>query len=176
MKIIFRFTIMVLTMIILSGRYSEISKVQAYSAADKALNTQANPPVTHLQTKGQVEFFRQALDEFGAVSPEQVISIWVKAEDTRNGVFHYAVACDELKNKIIKDLGEPRDSFWIIGGSSPWLSRYEIVYNKKLNDLEYEVKIRFFWESSAGSSKPTETTLVIVKNKDRWCVKEANSF
>lgn len=172
MKIIFRYAILVLAMIILSGIYVENVKIQAYQTADKVLNIQENPPVTHLQTKGQVEFFKQAIDKFGAASPEQVISIWAMAEDSRNGVFHYAVACDELKNKIIRELGEPRDSFWIIGGSSPWLKRYEIVYKKKLNDSVYEAKLRFYWESSAGSSSPTETTLVIVKNKDIWCVKE----
>lgn len=128
--------------------------------------------ITHQQTKAQVELFKKALDMLGANSPEQVISIWVKAEETRNGVLHYAVACDELKDKIVKEWGQPENTFWIYGGSSPWLDEYKIVYNKKLSDLEYEVKIKFFWETSAGPSKPSETTLTIIKIKDFWCVKE----
>jgi hypothetical protein len=128
--------------------------------------------VTHLQTKGQVDFFRQALDELGATSPEQVVKLWVKAEQTRNGVFHYAVACEELKSKIIKEWGEPQENFWIYGGSSPWLDRYEIVSSQKLNNSSYQIKIKFFWTTSTGPSEPTENTLVIVKNKDIWCVKE----
>ncbi|GIM29119.1 hypothetical protein CPJCM30710_17850 [Clostridium polyendosporum] len=124
------------------------------------------------QTKAQVEFFKQALDQLGATTPEQVVTLWVKAEETRNGVFHYAVACNELKKKIIEEWGNPQKSFWIIGTSSPWLDRYEIVSKKKLNDLSYEIKIKYFWTTSAGQSEPTENTLVIIKYKDIWCVKE----
>ena len=128
--------------------------------------------VSHQQSKAQVEFFSQALNELGATSPKQVVKLWVKAEQTRNGVFHYAVACDELKKKIIKEWGEPQENFWIIGVSSPWLDKYEILSNKKLNNSCYETTIKFFWITSAGPSDPTQNTLVIVKNKDIWCVKE----
>ena len=141
-------------------------------ATNIAFSSQVNPPITHQQTKAQVEFFRDALDKLGATSPEQVINIWASGEMMRNGALHYAVACDELKNKIIRELGEPKESYWIIGASSPWVERYEIVYNKKLNDSESEARIRFFWVTSTGPFETTETTLNIVKNKDTWCVNE----
>jgi len=38
--------------------------------------------ITHQQSKGQIYFFKQALDELGATSPEQVIDIWAKGEIT----------------------------------------------------------------------------------------------
>lgn len=129
--------------------------------------------VTHQQTKGQVRLFKEVLDKFSATSPEQVIKIWVTAEETRNGVFHYAVASNELKDRIVKDWGEPEDTYWIYGGSSPWLDKYKIVYYKKLSDTEHEAKIKFFWGSSSGPSKPSETTLSIIKINDKWCVNEA---
>ena len=44
---------------------------------------------------------------------------------------------------------------------------------KKLNKSEYEAKIKYYWTTSAGPAGTTETTLLIVKNKDIWCVKEA---
>lgn len=127
---------------------------------------------TQEQIKAQVGFFKQALDEFGATSPEQVINVWVKSEQTRNGVYHYAVACDDLKHKIIEKLGEPKEYFWIYGASSPWFDRYEIVSKRKLSESGYEIKIKFFWKTSSGDSRPTFSTLTIVKNKDIWCVKE----
>lgn len=172
MKIIFKLILFVSVILALSITDADSFQVQACLSDSKTFYLQTNP-ITHEQTKAQVKLFREALDKLGATSPEQVISIWANAENTRNGVFHYTVACDELKNKIIKEWGEPEDSFWIYGGSSPWLDKYEILYNKKLNDSEYEAKIKFFWISAGGPSKPTETTLRIVKNKDRWCVKEA---
>lgn len=129
-------------------------------------------PVTHRQTKLQVGLFREALDKLGAASPEQVINIWINAEKTRNRVFHYAVAGDELKAEIVQEMGEPEDSCWIYGTSSPWLDKYEIVYSKRINDLEYEAKIRYYWRTSSGPSEPSETILSIVRVKDIWCVKQ----
>lgn len=168
MKIVFRFTKIILTIIIHIGNLL----VQTPLATNIAFSTEVNPPITHQQTKAQVELFREALDKLGATSPEQVINIWASGESMRNAVYHYAVACNELKSKIIKELGEPKESYWIIGGSSPWVERYEIVYNKKLNDSESEARIRFFWVTSTGPFETTETTLNIVKNKDTWCVNE----
>jgi len=161
-KNIFRFSSIIIVTIVLLV----FNTVHAYS-----LQLDVNS-VTHQQTKAQVYFFRQALDELGATSPEQVVKIWVKAEQTRNGVFHYAVACEELKTKIIKEWGEPAENFWIIGGSSPWLDKYEIISDKKLDNSSYEVKIKYFWVSSDGPSEPTQDTLIIIKSKDIWCVKE----
>ncbi|MFL0248752.1 hypothetical protein [Candidatus Clostridium stratigraminis] len=172
MKVVFKFIFSILAILVLDTANVGSYKIQACIVDSELFHPQTNF-ITNEQTKAQVQLFREALDKFGATSPEQVISIWANAEKSRNGVLHYAVSCNELKNKIIKGWGEPRDSFWIYGGSSPWLEKYEILYNRKLNDTEYEAKIKFFWVSSAGPSKPTETTLLIVKNKDIWCVKEA---
>lgn len=131
---------------------------------------------THDQTIAQVKFFKEALDRLGATSPEEVIKIWVKAEKTRNGVYHYAVACSELKNKMIEAWGNPEKNFWIYGGSSPSLDRYEVISNNKLNDYEYEVKINFYWFTSLPTSNTTETTLKIIKINDNWCVKESSNL
>lgn len=175
MKKIYKFATVILIIIALNNINLGNFHQQTYSSAsviptDKVIAD--NSDITHQQTKGQVQFFQQALDELGATSPEQVIKIWVKAEITRNGVFHYAVACDKLKNEIIKKWGHPKDNFWIIGGSSPWLNKYEIISNKKLSDSLVEAKIKFYWTTSYSPTEPTETTLIITKNGDIWCVKE----
>lgn len=171
MKIIFKFILGILITLAFSTTNIGKYKVQECLANNMTSYSQINS-ITHQQTKGQVEFFREALDEFGAISPEQVISIWTNAEKTRNGVFHYAVACSELKKRIVEKWGKPEDNYWIYGGSSPWLDKYEIVYNKELSNSEYEVKIRFFWITSYGPVETSETTLSIIKSKDIWCVKE----
>ncbi|GKU25774.1 hypothetical protein [Clostridium folliculivorans] len=128
--------------------------------------------ITPEQTKAQVELFKQALDEFGATSPEQVISIWAKSEKTRNGVYHYSVSCKDLKANIIKDLGVPKDNYWIYGVSSPWLDRYDVISKNKISDTEYIVKLKFFWSTSSGPFNTTENTLRIIQTGDIWCVKE----
>jgi hypothetical protein len=131
-----------------------------------------NEPVTHQQSKAQVAFFQQVLDEFSPSSLEQVIDLWTKGDKMRNGVFKYSVACEELKGQIIKKWGKAEESYWIIGGSSPWLDKYEVLSKKKIDKNNYEVKIKYYWETSAGPSGSTEEVLVIGRIKDKWCVKD----
>lgn len=104
MKSIFRFIMTILTTLMLCNIYTSNLKTKACSfdnidSDSKALK-ENNNPVTHIQSKAQVEFFKDALDKLGATSPDEVVKIWTEAERTRNGVFHYAVACSELKNKL----------------------------------------------------------------------------
>jgi len=129
-------------------------------------------PVSYLQLQHQVIFFKDAIDELGATSPSQVANLWAKSEQTRNGVYQYAVSCSELKEEIIKKWGEAEESFWIIGTSSPWLSKYEIVSNKKIDNSTHEITLKYYWKTSAGDSKPTFIKLIIIKINDYWCVKE----
>lgn len=129
-------------------------------------------PVKFQQTKAQVDLFKQVLDELGATSPSQVVELWAKSESHRNGVYQYAVSCDELKKEIIKKWGTPEENFWIIGGSSPWTYKHEIVKNEKVNDSTYKITIKFYWETSGGIKPPTFNTLTIIKGEKYWCVKE----
>lgn len=77
-----------------------------------------------------------------------------------------------MKQEIINKWGKPEESFWNVGGSSPWLKKYEITNTKKLDNDSYEFTIKYYWTSSAGDSEPTQITLVVTKEKDKWCVKE----
>ena len=129
-------------------------------------------PVSYLQLQHQVIFFKDAIDELGATSPLQVANLWAKSEQTRNGVYQYAVSFSELKEEIIKKWGKAEESFWIIGTSSPWLSKYNIVSNKKIDNSTHEITLKYYWRTSAGDSKPTFIKLVIIKNNNYWCVKE----
>ena len=49
--------------------------------------TSGGEPVSMQQLKAQVDFFKQALDEFGAISPMQAAQLWEKSRETRNGVY-----------------------------------------------------------------------------------------
>ena len=130
--------------------------------------------VSMQQLKAQVSFFKDALDEFGATSPKHAAVLWAKSEETRNGVFQYAVSCGNLKEQIIKRLGKVDESFWIIGGSSPYVKKYEITSAIKLDDSTYKVTIKYYWATSAGEEEPTHDILTVVKDRNYWCVKEVN--
>jgi len=176
LKSIFRFTsIIFITTILITSVTSYANNLDTVITTNAALKTLSSKvdidKIKFQQLKAQVKFFQQALDEFGASTPEQVVKLWTKAHQTRNGVFQYAVACQELKDKIIKERGKPQEKFWIIGGSSPSLDKYKVVHKKKLNDSSYEIKIKYYWTSPAGKHLPTQEILIIEKHDNIWCVK-----
>lgn len=126
------------------------------------------------QYRAQISFFKQALDEFGAASPEEVVRLWVKGDEMRNGVFKYAVGSDKIKAWLIDKWGAPEKNFWIIGGSSPWLDAYEIVSEEKVSPREITYGVKYYWMSSAGPSAPSLEQLTVTKVKEKWCVSRVN--
>ncbi|MEM5770588.1 MAG: hypothetical protein AAGU32_20230, partial [Bacillota bacterium] len=98
------------------------------------------------------------------------VELWVKGDQARNGVYKYVVACDPLKQRLISEWGLPEKSFWIIGGSSPWLTGYEIVSKTHLSPTEIRYVIEYQWASSAGPETPSTEQLFLEKAQDGWCV------
>ena len=134
----------------------------------------AVPIESNAQYKGQISYFKDALDEFGAANPDQVVKLWVKGDETRNGVFKYAVACDSLKKQLISRWGDPEKNFWNIGVSSPWLAGHEIVSNLEVSPTEMRYTVKYYWQTSAGPELPTLEHLTITKEKDKWCVSKVS--
>lgn len=128
--------------------------------------------ISRQQLKAQIQYFREALDNLGAASPDQAAKIWAEGPNTRNGVLQYSVACPSLKAKIIEKLGKPEKSFWNIGTSSPWVEKYEIGEMKKINPLKYQTTITYYWATSTGIENTTNEMLTIIKTGDIWCVSE----
>lgn len=114
MKVIFKSILSVIIIVI----FLSPSTSYATSSENIQSNYQADTPASYQQLKAQVSYFQDALDELGATSPLQVANLWAKAEETRNGVYQYSVACNKLKEDIIKKLGKADESFWNIGGST----------------------------------------------------------
>jgi hypothetical protein len=135
-----------------------------------ATTATATPIENTAQWKAQISYFKQALDEFGATTPEQAVQLWVKGDQMRNGVFKYAAGSDKIKQWLIDKWGAPEKNFWIIGGSSPWLDAYEIVSQTKVSPTELRYGVKYFWMSSAGPSEPTLENLTVTKEKDSWRV------
>ncbi|MDT8719653.1 hypothetical protein IAI10_23720 [Clostridium sp. 19966] len=123
-KFCLRFTIFLLSTFVM---------VKAQGLSEKCFASETiGPPLTLDQIKGQIYLYDQALKEFGAASPEQAVDIWAEGYKNRNGVMQYSVMCDKLKKQWLKDQGDPTNSFWIIGGSSPWLVDYTLLEKKKI--------------------------------------------
>ncbi len=160
MKMIVKFS--VLTLVILG-----ITHIGGYARTKNNDQT-----LSMTQKEAQITFFKQALDELGATSPEQVIDLWIKAYQTRNGVYQYAVATKELKEEISETWGEPEDSFYNIVGSSPWLDTYEIIEQSRVDETICKVTISYNWTDSSDPTYSTTEVLTLVKIEEIWSVSE----
>ena len=150
-----------------------ITYITPYTTSSRDLNAeQMEEPVNYQQLKGQVDYFKQAIDELGVTSPLEAANLWTKGEETRNGVYQYSVSCNELKSKMIEKWGNADESYWNIGASSPWINKCEIVENNKINSTTHEITIKYHWSFSGGDLEPTFDILTIIKNNDYWCVKD----
>lgn len=125
------------------------------------------------QMEAQISFFNDALNEFGAITPDQAVTLWAKGDKTRNGVFKYSVASNELKQWLINRWGTPEKNFWIIGGSSPWLTSFEINSKISVSTTEYQYVIQYNWATSAGQESPSVEQLSVVLINDTWSVTSA---
>ena len=165
-KIIYKNTklLLISTLFIVSLLIFQYIKVSA-----ETFNTAPNN-LSLQQIKAQIYLFDKALNEFGAISPEQAVDIWVKGFKNRNGVMQYSVLCDDLKKDWIKRIGDPTNSFWIIGGSSPWLGDYTVIKSKKINS-SFEITIKLHWVASGNYNEYEEKTLTIINSKNKWCIK-----
>lgn len=133
-------------------------------------NSTSSTEITRLQLEAQVEFFKDALDKFGATKPLEAANLYALGFKERNGVYQYSVLCDKLKESFIKKMGEPSKSFWNIGVSSPWLEDYTILEDKKLNDITHEIKLKLHWVASGNYNEYEEKILTIAKEENKWCI------
>lgn len=143
----------------------------AVSSKENSLQTQPiNDQINLDMIKSQVGLFKDALDQLGAATPLQAAILWADGEKIRNGVYQYAAASKVLKLKLIKKWGKAENSLWVIGVSSPWVKKYAITENKKINNTQNVVKIKYYWVTSAGSAGTTEKILTIENQGKYWYV------
>lgn len=130
----------------------------------------AKEEISRQQLEAQVRFFHDALVQFGARTPDEAVELWVKGDQTRNGVYKYAVSCEHIKQFFEHRWGEPEKNFWIIGGSSPWLTGHTILRRTNRSPTEVEYLVQYEWATSAGPEAPTSEELLVKKVQDKWCV------
>lgn len=120
--------------------------------------------------KGRLSLFQKALDEFGAISPEQAANLWAKGVKNRNGALQYAVMDNKLKEKFSNILEKERQS-WVTGGSSPWVETYKIFSSEKKDETTYEIIVRFKMMTSYADMGSYNANLLIEKEDNYWGIK-----
>jgi hypothetical protein len=59
------------------------------------------------------------------------------------------------------------NEYWVTGVSSPWVSDYKIISNKR-GFIAYKITIRFNWATSSGPAGSTVEELTIAKENGKW--------
>ena len=119
--------------------------------------------------KAKAELFQMAIDEFGALTPEDAALLWGKGVKERNGALQYAVMSDELK-KLYKEHLDKNYTAWVTGFSSPWVEKYDIIEAKRVSKGEYEVIMQFSLATSAGSEGKHLAKLSVYNENQFWVV------
>ena len=119
------------------------------------------------EANAKAELFRQAIDEFGALTPENTALLWGKGVAGRNGALQYAVMSDELK-KVYKEHLDKNYPAWVTGFSSPWVDKFEIIESKRVSKGEYQVIMQFSLATSAGSEGKHLAKLSIYNEGQFW--------
>lgn len=117
----------------------------------------------------KAKLFKEAVDEFGAISPEQAANLWAKGVQNRNGALQYAVLDNKLKKTYSENMEKERPS-WVTGWSSPWVESYDIVKVEKKNANTYSISVKFDMKTSAGSEGSHHAYLLIMKRDSYWVI------
>lgn len=117
----------------------------------------------------KAELFQKAIDEFGALTPDDAALLWGKGVKERNGALQYAVMSDELK-KTYKEHLDKNYPAWVTGFSSPWVEKVDIIESKSVSKGEYEVVMQFELATSAGSEGKHLAKLSVYNEGRFWVV------
>lgn len=118
--------------------------------------------ISELETK--LKLYDEALNELQAGNPEETALIYAKGVQKRNGVMQYSVMSNSLKEVFKKEMW---NEYWVTGVSSPWVSDYKIISNKR-GFIAYKNTIRFNWATSSGPAGSTIEELTIAKENGKW--------
>ncbi|MGL6105963.1 hypothetical protein [Romboutsia sp.] len=158
--------IMVILLLIMVIIFVEVKDIEA-----KGNTTENKSDAVYIQQiEEKNKLLIQALDSLGAKSKDEVVYIYAQGVKNRSGPLQYAVMCKELKKDFVKTMEKDKNYAWVTGFSSPWISNYEIIYNKQNKDKSYTVTIKFSWETSSGPYNSSETNINIKEQNGIWCI------
>lgn len=131
--------------------------------------------INQLELKNKL--FMDAIDNFGATSPDEAIKIYSDGVKLRSGPLQYSVMCNDLKRYFKHQMEADKNYAWVTGASSPHVARYETKNTKKIDNETYIFNVKFFWEDALGPFDDTTVLLKVKKCGNKWCIsniKECN--
>ncbi len=113
------------------------------------------------------ELLLQALERFGATTPEEAADIWANGVTKRNGAAQYLAMSASLKKKYAAQLEETAP-MWVTGVSSPWVSSYWTVLVQEPQAGQQIRHMMFMTGSSTGRGPTYNVELTLKKFGNYW--------
>lgn len=105
--------------------------------------------------------------------PDEAIKLWGRGEQTRNGALQYLALSPELRQDADQS-DYVRQSYWVTGGSSPWVGPITIVSREELGPAGRLYTLSFpEMTSSPPHTTATEKLLVgkcVSADKEGWFI------
>lgn len=108
-------------------------------------------------------------------SADEAVKLWGRGEQVRNGALQYAALSPQLRQKADKS-DYVLQTYWVTGGSSPWVGPITIKNRDTLSDTRMEYTLSFP-EITSGSPYSTATEKMVVEKllvngQEGWFITE----
>lgn len=126
-----------------------------YNDAANVLSIQTPDPD---KIKSEITLIENALIPSSA---DEAVKLWGRGEQIRCGALQYAALSPQLRQEADKSY-YVRQSYWVTGGSSPWVGPITITNRNKLSDTRIEYTISFP-EITSDPPNTTATEKMVVE-------------
>lgn len=159
--------------------YVPVNEVKGYFGIDGVTIDKASNKAV-LRYTSQVELQEQLQNEIAKLEQnlklektEDVLAVWIRAQQTRNGALQYSMLCNDAKQNV---LPEVKTRGWVTGGSSPTLrgGKVSIKNKEKLDDQTMRYTVTY--ESMLQGKVYENLEQVIMmkayeeEGKTYWCI------
>lgn len=103
---------------------------------------------------------------------EGAVTLWAEALKHRNGAARYSILSSELKNQEFEKYSKMN---WVIGGSSPWVTSYDIKQLNKIDENTYEYEI-YYTMTDSTKAIYTSKENVTVKKLRNWVITKHDDY
>ncbi|MGI5920186.1 MAG: stalk domain-containing protein [Syntrophomonadaceae bacterium] len=73
---------------------------------------------------------------------DEAVKLWGRGEQTRNGALQYAALSPQLRREA-DNSNYVRQSYWVTGGSSPWVGPITVINRDEISDTKIEYTTSF---------------------------------
>lgn len=124
---------------------------------------------TQQQIKQSYQAFDQQLqDALMQLTPDEVITTWIRAQQARCGALQYVLLCAELQQKVLPEI---KQRGWVTGGSSPTLRGGKVKVEQLTNTADqvtYKIQLESMLQEKVYEK--LEQIVTVSKIEGRWCI------